>query len=84
MDVGLSVAPALVFGTGMFFLPETPRWLMHGGHHEVAPAFSSESGSLPMSTSRSMKSRRAWRNKLKVDTGPICCVGKFAQLLSLD
>ena len=34
--LGLAVAPALVFGTGMFFLPETPRWLMHGGHHEVA------------------------------------------------
>jgi SP family galactose:H+ symporter-like MFS transporter len=34
--LGLAVAPALVFGTGMFFLPETPRWLMRGGHHEVA------------------------------------------------
>src|SRR5438874_2776990 len=32
----LAVAPALVFGTGMFFLPETPRWLIRGGHHEVA------------------------------------------------
>src|SRR6266446_1232459 len=34
--LGLAVAPALVFGIGMFFLPETPRWLVHGGHHEVA------------------------------------------------
>jgi sugar porter (SP) family MFS transporter len=34
--LGLAVAPALVFGAGMFFLPETPRWLIHGGHHEVA------------------------------------------------
>jgi SP family galactose:H+ symporter-like MFS transporter len=34
--LGLAVAPALVFGTGMFFLPETPRWLIHRGHHEVA------------------------------------------------
>src|SRR5881396_919381 len=34
--LGLAVAPALVFGTGMFFLPETPRWLVRGGHHEVA------------------------------------------------
>ncbi len=25
--LGLAVAPALIFGTGMFFLPETPRWL---------------------------------------------------------
>jgi SP family galactose:H+ symporter-like MFS transporter len=29
--LGRAVAPALVFGTGMFFLPETPRWLIRGG-----------------------------------------------------
>src|SRR5881392_451093 len=34
--LGLAVAPALVFGIGMIFLPETPRWLIRGGHHEVA------------------------------------------------
>src|ERR1700720_3822988 len=34
--LGLAVVPALVFGTGMFFLPETPRWLIICGHHEVA------------------------------------------------
>jgi SP family galactose:H+ symporter-like MFS transporter len=34
--LGLAVAPALVFGGGMFFMPETPRWLIRGGHHEVA------------------------------------------------
>lgn len=34
--LGLAVVPALVFGTGMLFLPETPRWLIRGGHHEVA------------------------------------------------
>ena len=34
--LGLAVAPALVFGTGMFFLPETPRWLIRGGRHEIA------------------------------------------------
>ncbi len=34
--LGLAVAPALVFGAGMFFLPETPRWLIRGGHYEVA------------------------------------------------
>jgi SP family galactose:H+ symporter-like MFS transporter len=34
--LGLAVAPAFVFGAGMFFLPETPRWLIHGGHYEVA------------------------------------------------
>jgi sugar porter (SP) family MFS transporter len=34
--LGLAVAPALVFGAGMFFLPETPRWLIRSGHHEIA------------------------------------------------
>jgi len=34
--LGLAVVPALVFGAGMFFLPETPRWLIRGGHYEVA------------------------------------------------
>jgi len=34
--LGLAVAPALAFGTGMFFLPETPRWLIRTGYHEIA------------------------------------------------
>src|SRR2546428_7419855 len=34
--LGLAVVPALVFGGGMFFLPETPRWLVRGGQHEGA------------------------------------------------
>jgi MFS transporter, SP family, galactose:H+ symporter len=34
--LGLAVVPALVFGAGMFFLPETPRWLIRGGHDEGA------------------------------------------------
>jgi len=34
--LGLAVVPAIVFGVGMFFLPETPRWLIRGGQHEVA------------------------------------------------
>src|SRR5438105_1251364 len=34
--LGLAVAPALIFGTGMFFLPETPRWLIRAGQHEIA------------------------------------------------
>src|SRR5437762_13699058 len=33
--LGFAVAPALVFGSCMFFLPETPRWLIRGGHHDV-------------------------------------------------
>ena len=34
--LGLAVVPAIVFGAGMLFLPETPRWLISGGQHEVA------------------------------------------------
>jgi sugar porter (SP) family MFS transporter len=34
--LGLAVVPALVFGTGMFFLPETPRWLIRSGRQEFA------------------------------------------------
>jgi len=34
--LGLAVAPALIFGTGMIFLPETPRWLIRSGRHEIA------------------------------------------------
>ena len=34
--LGLAVVPALVFGTGMFLLPETPRWLIRAGQHETA------------------------------------------------
>src|SRR5881275_1724459 len=63
--LGLAVAPALVFGAGMFFLPESPRWLVRGGHHQVAHRFSCGSESLPMSISKSKRSKRAWRSKLK-------------------
>jgi sugar porter (SP) family MFS transporter len=36
--LGLAVVPALVFGAGMIFLPETPRWLIRGGQHDIARA----------------------------------------------
>lgn len=36
--LGLAVLPALVFGTGMFFLPETPRWLLARDQGERARA----------------------------------------------
>src|SRR5260370_22900495 len=78
--LGLAVAPALVFGTGMFFLPETPRWLIRGGHHEVARRVLVRIRSFLISTSRSKRSRRAWRGKLRADTGPICSAGKCAHL----
>jgi MFS family permease len=82
--LGRAVAPALVFGTGMFFCQKLRAGSSVAGTMESRTAFSSAFASLPTSTSRSKKSRRAWRNKLKADTGPICCAGKCVQLLSLD
>jgi SP family galactose:H+ symporter-like MFS transporter len=33
---GLALLPAAVFGCGMLFLPESPRWLARRGHHDAA------------------------------------------------
>src|SRR6266852_4541519 len=35
---GLAVIPAAIFGAGMFFLPESPRWLFRRGERETARA----------------------------------------------
>ena len=35
---GLAVIPAAIFGAGMFFLPESPRWLLRRGDRETARA----------------------------------------------
>src|SRR5258707_7349761 len=35
---GLAVIPAAIFGAGMFFLPESPRWLLQRGQRETASA----------------------------------------------
>lgn len=36
--LGLAVVPAAIFASGMFFLPESPRWLVKRGHAAAARA----------------------------------------------
>ena len=36
MPLALQLAPAVILLVGMFFMPFTPRWLIHHGHEEDA------------------------------------------------
>jgi MFS family permease len=82
--LGLAVASALVFGTGIFFCRKLRAGSFVAVIMKSRSAFSCASASLPMSTSRSKRSGRVSRNRLKADTGRICCVGNSAQLSLLD
>ncbi|KAI0408497.1 general substrate transporter [Xylaria palmicola] len=35
-SLAINLVPSLIFGAGLPFLPETPRWLTEHGHHEQA------------------------------------------------
>ena len=82
--LGLAVAPAIVFGAGMFFLPETPRWLIREVNMKSRMACLCAFVSWPMSVSKSKRSRQAWRSKLKANAGLTCSVATCAPLLLLE
>ncbi len=82
--LGLAVVPALVLGTGMFFLPETPRWLIRGGHHEVAqrvlvrirdlPDVNAEIEEIKASLAQQAESGQ-WKDLLRRQVRPALVVG---------
>jgi MFS family permease len=82
--LGLAVALALVFGTGMFFLPETPRWLIRGGHHEVAYRVLVRIRELADVNVEIDEIKTSLAQQAEADTGRICCVGKSGQRSLLD
>jgi sugar porter (SP) family MFS transporter len=82
--LGLAVVPAIVFGIGMFFLPETPRWLIRGGHHERARSVlariremtdvSAEIEEIKLSLAQQTESGR-WTDLLRRQVRPALLVG---------
>jgi MFS family permease len=82
--LGLAVAPALVFGAGMFFCRKLRAGSFVAVIMKSRKVLSCAFEGLPTSTSKSKRSRRAWRSKVKADTGRICCAGKSALPLLSD
>jgi MFS transporter, SP family, galactose:H+ symporter len=82
--LGLSMAPAVVFGAGMFFLPESPRWLVRHGRHETAhdvlvrirglADVSSEIGEIQASLAQ-QSHRGRWADLLNPQVRPALFVG---------
>ncbi len=81
---GLAVVPAAIFALGMFFLPESPRWLAKRGRHDAARAILSrirdthdvdeELQEIEHSLAHAQE-RGTWRDLLSVQLRPALIVG---------
>lgn len=81
---GLAVVPAAIFAFGMFFLPESPRWLAKRGRHDAAQAILSrirdthdvdaELQEIEHSLAHA-EERGNWRDMLSVRIRPALIVG---------
>lgn len=81
---GLAVIPAAIFALGMFFLPESPRWLVRRGRQETARAILSRIRDTPdvdselQEIDRSFKEAQEhgnWRDLLSPALRPALIVG---------
>jgi SP family galactose:H+ symporter-like MFS transporter len=81
---GAAIVPSIVFGLGMWFLPESPRWLVKRGQRESARAVlmrmrgtsdvGEELGEIDESLARSETHGR-WSDLLKPSVRPALAVG---------
>jgi sugar porter (SP) family MFS transporter len=81
---GLALVPAAIFGCGMLFLPESPRWLVRRGRHDSARATLSrireqsrveaELQEIQSSLAESAE-RGTWRDLLSPGLRPVLIVG---------
>jgi len=81
---GLALLPAAIFGCGMLFLPESPRWLVRRGRHDSARATLSrirEQSRVEaeleeiQSSLRDSAERGTWRDLLSPGLRPALIVG---------